>query len=230
MEHKDMGRPSYTYNGAAKRLNKSVRSIYDYVKKGYIKKEYHNGKEVRLNGEDVEQLSEELDSNMPTLTRKNFLLLQNRVFKLEEVMAAVKVILQIENDPIRLTGNDLLLLHHKAIEALNLKEKSIKEVNFWSEVFIKFDEITLENLNAVINSSQPWKIFYQLCLDLIQYCEAKLNEPSILIKLEQGRKNLRSISLMWVELTKGSIPSSVFSDLDTKKERIIKKLLIEKQK
>jgi len=225
-----MGRPSYTYNGAAKRLNKSVRSIYDYVKKGYIKKEYHNGKEVRLNGEDVEQLSEELDSNMPTLTRKNFLLLQNRVFKLEEVMAAVKVILQIENDPIRLTGNDLLLLHHKAIEALNLKEKSIKEVNFWSEVFIKFDEITLENLNAVINSSQPWKIFYQLCLDLIQYCEAKLNEPSILIKLEQGRKNLRSISLMWVELTKGSIPSSVFSDLDTKKERIIKKLLIEKQK
>jgi hypothetical protein len=226
-----MGSHSYTYKSAAKRLNRSQRSIYDYVAKGFIKKQVSDNGTVLLSGEDVDQLAEEIGTDLPALNRKTFFQLQSRLRRLEEKMVLVQNILQIYKTPLRPQGAEAFALHRSATDAIKEETWSQEEITLWTDLLLRFDEATLDTIGDTLKLNKPWEVFYLLCVNMMKFCSKQYDKKPDIVwqslhsKLDEGRKNLRATALMWIEAGRGTVSSSLIKEFETNKEKLIKSLV-----
>lgn len=215
-----------TFEQAATRLGRSKRSIHTYVKNGFIRREVQGG-EVVLLAEDVEQVAVDSGKDMPAFNRKNFFHLMQRLKKLEEDMSVMRHMLDIRDNPLRFTKvTEAVGLQHAAIAALKANSWTTQEISLWADLFARFDEVTLTKLGEALVTTRPWDVFYKLCLNMMSFVSLN-KEPSWQVahkQLDEGRKRLRSNVLMWIEMGLGTVPDSVFREVNNDKEDLLRRL------
>ena len=222
-----MGSDFVTYEWAAARLQKSKRTVHNYCNDGFLTRCRENGAAV-LRRDEVEALRLELEGNSRTITRKTVIVLEQRVKRLEDEMNAVKHILEIRDSPLRPSNEEAAMLLHEAFEALVRKEWTFQEVQLWATQFDRMDEVTFEVVaSAAPDTLKPWETFYRLCLALMKSVEGAsgIETAALWHRLDEGRKKLRASVLVWVELNRGKdLQERVFADLDTPKERLVRRV------
>lgn len=220
-----MGSEFYSFEEAANRLHRSKRSIHTYVKQGFIRREHRDGKIV-LRSDDVEQVAVELGADMPAFNRKNFFHLMQRLRKLEEDMTVVRHALEIRDNPLRPNKHEALGLHQAAAASVKASAWISDEIEMWADLLARFDEATLDVMAEAVVTPKPWVVFYQLCLSMMVFVSKNKDLSSQLLhkKLDEGRKKLRGNVLMWIEMGRGTIPESVYRELNNGKEDLLKRL------
>ncbi len=224
-----MGSQFYSFEEAANRLGCSKRTIHNHVRHGYIRKAHRDGKVV-LHREDVEQLANETGVDMPAFNKKNFYLLMARVQKLEQDMGLCRRILDVRDSPLRPSKNDALQLMAAASKALAANYWTDEEIDNWSTIFDRLDEVSFEMLSEHIETTHPYEIFFKLCLaqmrDVSKRTEFQTTLSLQLLhkKLDEGRKKLRATILMWMRITNGNIPEQVLQKMESDKGSLFQKL------
>jgi excisionase family DNA binding protein len=225
-----MGSLFYTFTEAANRLGCSKRTIHNYVKRGYLRKSFHDG-HVVLNREDVEQLANESGADLPALNRKNFAILMRRVLKLEQDMALCRRILEIRDDPLRPTADEAKMLYAAASKALAAGVWKDEEIESWAtDVFDRLDEVSLDMLKESLGLEHPYEVFFKLCLAQMKSVSTREDFKSSLPlqilhkKLDEGRKKMRATLLMWHQVSKTPVSDSLLEKFESEKGTLFKKL------
>lgn len=224
-----MGSEFYTLDEAANRLSRTKRMVQLYIKKGLLTRKLRDGKVVLLKSE-VEQLAIDLGTDLPPLNRQTIIQLFNRVQKLENDMALMKIIWDIKDHPLRPSEAEASGLYRASAAALAASTWSIKEIEMWAGIFLQMDELALESICKATALQKAWEPFFNLCLRLMDFV-SKLNkkQPSLEAqalekKLEEGRKKLRGTILMWIEMGKGGIPESFILAITSESDEVLRNL------
>lgn len=201
-----MGRTFVTFEEASKLLKCSKRTVHTYVKKGLLRREL-NDREVVLLREDVEQLAEDGGVRLPPINNRTLLELLSRLSTLEMQMSVFKKMYGIElAPPLRPDPLEAEKLVENAKFYLQKKEFTSQEVELWASMFRRMDEVTFQNIEKALERKDFWKTFFELCLHLMDYAsDPKRNKQSRIwlahhLELNESRKGLRNLILMWVEL------------------------------
>lgn len=221
-----MGSAFVTYTWAANRLNKSRRMLHNYINDGLLTR-YIDAGVPFLRKDEVEALKVELDSNRRTVTRKNVIMLEQRVKRLEEEIVALKHILEVRSEPLRPSVQMAQALLAAAADALGNQKWSFEEIQLWATQLGAMDELTFDVFaKASPGDPKPWADFYRLCLAMLEYVEKQdgLETQALWHKLDAARKRLRGNILAWVELGRGSVSETTFLLLDTPKERVLRRV------
>lgn len=220
-----MGSELCSYEWAANRLGRSKRSIHNYIKKGFLRPVRHGG-EPQLHFAEVEQLALELGTDFPSVSRATFFQIQTELKKLRDEMEAVKHMLEIRDESLRPSPIEAKGLIEAARDSLGRKKWRAEEIFIWAQQFEKMDEVSLTMLaKADPLNHEPWKIFYALCLEMLTTVSTQhgLESQALAKRLEAGRQRMRGTVLLWVELGNGGVPETVFGDLDTPKEKVLRR-------
>lgn len=224
-----MGSAFYTFTEAANRLNRHKRSLHNYIKKGLLRREIING-EVVLNREDVDQLAIDSGVDVPSMNRKSFIELQQRVRKLEEQMKTVTHILEIRDDQLRPNEKQASDFFRAANDSLGRKGSwSFDEVEWWSKYLERMDEGFIQAVCKVELNNQAWAPFFRLCMDMSEYSLAQFQKSpdikwqAVYQKLDVSKKKLRAAVVVWVELNRGQT-SAVLDALDDPKSTLFRRL------
>lgn len=224
-----MGSVFYTFDEAARRLGRSKRTIHNYIKQGFLNRVVDNGA-ILLRREDVEQLAVDLGSDAPALNRKTVYELQSRIRKLEQDMSVVRMALQIRDNPLRPSDEEASGFYKAAVMALKAGNWSRKEVELWVDYLHRIDEVTLDTFLKSTGILQPWKVFYDLCIHMM---EAVSNEETYRTdlewqvlhkKLDEVRKRMRDSIILWMEMGRGTLPDSALKSVDTVKEDLLRRI------
>lgn len=223
-----MGSAFYTYEEAANRLGKSRRSVFNYVKRGYLKNYIREG-QVVVRKEDVEQLAVELGSDLPAMNRHTFFQMQSRLQKLENEMTTVKHILEIRDEPLRPSDSEAIAISAAAKTYLAAGNWTAEHVDQWLPLFEKMDESFLEKLISATQEPKAWVPIFHLCLRMLEL--ALKNSPTSLEwqarakRLDEGRRKLRGTVIMWTEMGRGTTEEVVLRSLDDLKEGLLRKIV-----
>lgn len=226
-----MGRGFYTVAEAALILKKDERTIRDYVKKGYLRGE-RAGRSFSVNEEDVKSMA--ASGEVPEFNKTSFMALMARVRSLEEKMSVVQRAMEIRDDPIRPSPEECAGLVSQATKASDYTSWDRKEIQMWSHLFDRMDEVALDAIAKEALSARPWESFYSLCIKMMDYVSTMSKEDwdpewALLHKqLDEGRKKLRGTILMWIEMTHGYAARSLISALSTDKEDLVRRLAAKK--
>jgi len=225
-----MGRSFYSITEAASRLGRSKRSVYDYVKKGFLREEVQDGKRV-VDREDVEQLAADKLQQSPVVNRKTLFTLTNRVEKLENEMRAALGALELRDVVIRPQPPEAIEYYKTATESLSRKDLwTLEEIEGWANLFATFDELTLETFTLAVQDNKAWVPFYQLCLGMLGFVTkkntAKPELPWVQAqeRLELGRVKLRSAIILLIEMRKGVTPETLMALAENPKEVVMQGL------
>lgn len=225
-----MGRTFVTFEDAAKLLKCSKRTVHNYVKKGLLRKDVQEG-EVVLRGEDVEQLAEGLGSNLPALNNRTLLELLGRLKTLEMKVSVFQKMHGIEDHPpLRPSVEEALKLVGQAEWYLQKKEFTFPEVGLWVSLFQRMDELTFQMIREAGAKASFWKDFFDLCLHLMEFvsnpkkCRETRTWLAHHLELNECRKALRTLILMWVELNRESSTKAVHKYLSGGKEDLARRL------
>jgi hypothetical protein len=217
----------YTYDEAANRLGKSKRSIFNYVKKGYIKSLIREGRPV-LNRDYVEQFSIEMGADLPAMNRMTFLQMAHRIEKLEHEMTTVKHILEIRDEPLRPSDAEISGIYNAAQTYLAAGAWTDQHVDQWVGLFERMDEVFLEKLISATREPKAWVPIYELCIrmnDLAQkHGASSLTWQARAHRLGEGRKKLRGTIIMWTEMGRGTTSEVVLKGIDDLKESLLRKV------
>lgn len=201
-----MGRTFVTFEEAASVLKCSKRTVHTYVKKGLLRKDLEAG-EVVLRREDVEQLAEQNGSQLPALNNRTMLELLSRIKNLEMKVAVFQKMHGIEDrPPLRPSPEEAEKLVSNASWYLLKKEFTSAEVELWISLFMRMDEVTFHLMKKAGVRADFWKDFFELCLHLMDFvsdpkkCKDSRTWLQQHTELNECRKSLRSLILMWVEL------------------------------
>jgi excisionase family DNA binding protein len=213
---------------AAARLGCSKRSVHNYLKKGFLRKEAIRNRAVLVKSEDVEQLAEELGTDFPVVNRRTVFQLNRRITQLEEEMRVMKTMWEamgIQEKPLKMDDKEAASLHRAVIDYLTLPKYQLKELDSWAGIFNQVDEKAIEHLAAVTGSAQPWKPLFDLVTRMSDFLSPKkvkddLSLQALKAKMEQGRKKVRAAALFWIESGKGTIPQALFQALDTPQDEL----------
>jgi hypothetical protein len=214
-----------TFNEAAKILSKSKRSIYIYVKNGFIRKTYSPELgQTLLIKEDVEQLKKDKGIGLPPINHNTVYELLNRVTKLEEDMAVVRTILDITSEPLRLPPTNAIFLYTEASVSFRdrLNKWSLEEIQTWINLLQRMDVKTLEVIGSAASTDTPWQPFYELCVAMVDHC--KSSHLTEVTKLEGCKSNLNKNIHLWLEMGKGRLPKEALKPLTTQKEALLRRL------
>lgn len=224
-----MGSSFYTFEEAAARLGCSKRTIHNHVKRGYLTKSVQNGRVV-LRKEEVEQLATSTGTDLPAMNRQSFFMLQTRMRRLEELVAVLQRALDIRDSPMRPSQEDALRLHTSIVYALTKKNWTDEEIDKWSSIYDRIDEVTLDILSEALTSTIVYEPILRLCLAQMRSVTARPEFGSSLElqilhkKLDTGRKNLRDVTLTWLTLKQGTLPNTVVERFETDKESLFQRL------
>ena len=206
MYNEYVGRGYYTVREAAKRLNRSPRSVHYYANRGLIRKLKSESGEVVLEKDDVDNLALEQGDGMPVLTRANFAALNSRVKRLEEFSTIVKEIMGLREYPLRFSNVREAETIHRAMTGLTTKEEwSVKDISMWADLFIRFDWQTIEEISRAAKINDPWVSTFKFCRHIREKVDKALKlKPSkellnLSNKLEVGEKRIRELSILWIE-------------------------------
>jgi len=225
-----MGRTFVTFEDAAKLLKCSKRTVHNYVKKGRLRKDVEDG-EVVLRREDVEQLAEGLGSDLPALNNRTLLELLGRIKTLEMKVSVFQKIHGIEEHPPLRPGTDeALKLVSNAEWYLQKKDITSPEIGLWVSLFQRMDELTFQMIHRAGAKPEFWKTLFDLCLYLMDFvsnprrCKETRTWLAHHLELNECRKSLRSIILLWVELTRESHTKGLHKYLGGGKEDLARRL------
>lgn len=222
-----MGSAFLSFDEAANRLGRSKRSVHNYVKRGFIKRTFQDGVVV-LRREDVEQLAIELGADLPAMNRQTFFKMQARLERVENEMRAVKHILEIRDEPLRPSADEVRGVYGAARAALGVGKWSTEEVGSWANLFDRMDEGFLEILIKATQEQKAWVPIFELCLSMqkeaAKHFQSSLEWQARYKHLDEGRKKLRATIIVWTEMGRGTSPESLLTVLDDPKEGLIRKL------
>lgn len=224
-----MGSVFVSVEEAARRLNRTRRSIFDYIKKGFLNRTLRDGK-VLLSRDEVEQLAVELGSDLPAMNRKTFFQLQSRLKRLEEQMALVQAVWGAQEKPLRPTEKEAAGLHKAASDYLCAETWRYEEMLSWAGLFNQIDETTLEAVAPAAQTVKPWEVFFDLASRMLEFLaktkgfSKNVELQALQHKLEVGRRKVREAALFWIESGRGTTPNHVFKLFDTPKEDILRRL------
>ena len=224
-----MGSDFYSIPEAMNRLGKSRRSVYNYMAKGFLSKATL-GAEKGVRKTDVEQLAVELGADAPAMNRANWFKMFSRLERLEQEMVAVKHILEIRGFPLRPSENEARGLLAAVTESLARGEWGSEEMMLWADQFERFDEVTLKSIAKAVTDAGAWKPFFDLSLRMmLKASEMHKDKPSIETlalhqKLDEGRKKMRGVVLMWIASGAGMLPEAFLASLESPKETVSRKL------
>lgn len=223
------GPETCTYVEAARRLSVSRRTVFNYVKQGFIKKVQRDG-ETHLSREDVEQVALDQGTDAPAMNRKSFIQMAHRLQKLENEMVTVKHILEIRDSPLRFeTDLEGSGLYRAAADALAAGNWGEQEVDLWSGLLERMDEVFFEHLQRATCESKCWVVFLKLCNALQEHALITANKtPSLdwqarVKRLDEGRKKIRGSIILFVEMGKGTTPLDLLSSVDDPKTGFLKR-------
>ena len=207
-----MTKEFYTLDKAAARLNVSLRTVHNYLKKGMLTRTYVDGR-VMVPTAEVEDLV--VDSSFPTMNRENWINMNSRLKRLEERMSMVSALLGLHHDPLRPNKENAAGLHSQAKKANTSSSWDPKEIEMWIGILGRVDEVTLTTIAGATGDIQPWFSYTSLCQSLLDYVEKKYREEKTiererqLSSLEDCKKHLRSVAVVWMETNRGSLSDIV---------------------
>jgi hypothetical protein len=221
-----MGSGFLTFDQAATRLKTSKRSIHNYVKRGWIRKEVLEGK-VGVSAVDVDQLVEDRKVNALPLNRQTFLDLHMKVQRLQERMAVHDSRAGIDGNPLRPNEANARALHSSAKAALSDGSWSDAEVIAWIDLLNRLDEVDLKMIASSCGELQPWTPFFNLCLEMEQMAERRFFERTtlegekLLVSVRACKRHLRSLAVVWVEMGHSSASDIVIKASSTDREAVL---------
>lgn len=198
----------YTLEKTAARLNVSLRTVHNYLNKGLLTRVVKE-EGVRIPATEVEDMV--VETSFPTMNKANWIDLNARLRRAEERLATVTTILGIHNEPLRPNKENAVGLHIQAKKALTADSWEPKEVDMWTDIIGKIDEVTLTAIAVASTDVQPWYTYIGLCQALLSFAEKKYKEEKTIarerqvLKLEECKKYLRSVATVWIETNRGSI-------------------------
>lgn len=181
---------------AAEHIGVSRRSIYEYIKKGFLRTKKEGKGSVVLR-EDVLTLKELRDrDDLPYPVNKMTIgRLDARVQMLEKQLSVVLRILDMRHEPLNLSVSQLNSLYVMAQHHLE-NQWSPHEENIWVDTFLRITIEDFEEMSKMVEDEHPWRPLYQLCRAMLQApCDYdhKLN-------LNAGKANLEKIAQIWTNL------------------------------
>jgi excisionase family DNA binding protein len=219
-----MGRSFCTVQEAAARLGKSKRSIYGYIKKGFLVLHKDQGKGM-LDREDVEKFAATLADNAPVVSRQTIIDLTARIRKLENEMTAVLHALDLRSSVLRLSPETANNLCRAAKDALTRRGAwTVEEVQVWGDQFEKIDELTLDSLCASVQDAKAWVPFFQLCIGMLEYAQSRgpdIQWQRLAVLLDNGRIRLRGAVLLFVEAGRGASPETLLGLSQNPREALL---------
>lgn len=225
-----MGSTSFlTIREAANRLNLSKRTIHTYLTKGFLKRTVRDGK-VLLLREEVEQLAVEMGADMPALTRRSFFELTAKVRKLEEQMALVQAMWNVQEKPLHPKPKEAEGLYRAATDFLTGEKWKFEDMVRWADLFVQFDEETLKAVGEACSTSKPWEVFFTLSTRMSDFLastkemKSDVRVQALKAKMDQGRRKVREAALFWIESGHGAVPVQVFQTLDSPREGLLRSL------
>lgn len=213
----------------ANRLGRSVRSIRNYVKRGLLKQQIRDGRPM-YDREEIEQLAVELGTDFPALNRRSFIELQRRLTKLEQDMAVVRRSMEISDNPLRPSVPAAVQLYKHAVASLGAGQWALEEIEGWVEIFDRLDDAAMDAIGKAVVEDRPWEVFFRLCLKQIHRVSSSPDFRSSLAlqelhkKLDQGRKKLRGVILVWLELHRGNPAELALQAIEHGLEAVSKRL------
>lgn len=216
---------------AANRLECSRRTIHNYMTRGYLTKSYRNGK-VLLRSDEVEQLAISSGVGLPAMNRQSFFLLTSKVRRLEEIVGVLQRALDVRDSPLRPNKADAQALYAAATSSLKRGSWVVEEMEKWSTVFDRFDEVTLDLLAEHVVSTTAYEPLFKLCLEQMRDLSTKkdfhtnLDLQLLHKKLDVGRKVMRDTILMWLNIRGGSLPEAVLGKLESDKGALFQRLAV----
>ncbi len=225
-----MGRTIVTLEEAAKMLQCTKRTIHNHIKRGLLRRTYQNDK-VMLFEDEVKQIMYEDGTSLPPLNNRTLLEILAKLRELEIQMAVFKKMNGIETaPPLRPNEKEAKDLLSNVRRYLKKERFEFEEVSLWVSLFMRMDEITFQTF---LDSKLPddfWQDIFNLCLHLIQYVSRLQSTPSVnwyglYLELNECKKNLRSLILLWIEIGKGRTSASFRKALGTEKDELISRLL-----
>lgn len=225
-----MGRTFMTFEDAARLLKCTRRTVYNYVKKGLLRREYEQGAVV-LCREDVEQLSDEMGAQLPALSNRTLLEIMGRLSTLEVQMSVFKKMHGIEeHPPLRPEAEEASKLVANAQWYLEKKTFTSPEVDLWVSLFQRMDELTFDLIRRSGAQNDFWQDFFNLCLHLMDFvsdpkrCRGSRTWIRHHMELNECRKSLRTLVLMWVELGHGKASKTIRRHLGGGKDDLVRRL------
>lgn len=225
-----MGRTFVTFEDAARLLKCSKRTVHNYVKKGLLRREYSEGTVV-LCQEDIEQLADEFGSQLPALNNRTLLEILGRLKSMEVQLAVFKKMHGIEeHPPLRPDPEEALKLVGNAQWYLEKKVFTSPELDLWVSLFQRMDELTFDLIRRAGARNDFWQDFFNLCLHLMDFTSdpSKCKGSRIWVRhhleLNECRKSLRSLVLMWVELGHGKATDALRRHLGGGKDDLVRRL------
>lgn len=224
-----LGSEFCSFEQAASRLNRHKRSVHNYVRDGLIRRKIENGTVV-LYRSDVEQLAVDLGADLPPINRKTVFQLMSRVRQLEEKMAAVQVMLDLNFTPFRPNPGEVLSLHQAVTTLLGSKAIPDSIRDSWSELFYRFDEETLTLISKTVTDPKPWKPYFEFCQRMAEdglrdhrrHTDTKW--AAVYRRYEEAVKKLRSVVAVWVEMNQGVATEGSLKALRSEKDDLALRL------
>lgn len=225
-----MGRDFVTFEEAAQILKRSVRTVHTYVKNGFLRREYVEGKVVLCRTE-VEQLASDHNANLPALNNKTLVDLQARLRSLEMQMSVFRKMNGFEERPPLRPAPELALgLIDAAKQALKATNFGSEELNMWVDMFLRMDEVTFEMFRKAGASADYWQPIFNLCLHLIEFVAdpKRCKDSRVWLQyheeLTQCLKRLRSVILVWIESGKGEATAALRRHLGGGRDDLVRRL------
>jgi hypothetical protein len=226
-----MGSGFYTFQEAAKRLNRSTRSLHDYVKKGFLKKRMEDGQAV-LDREDVDLMAVDMGVDAPSMNRKSFLQMQTLLEKTVNEVRALKHALGLRDvPPLRPPQVVCEGLISACTTYLHIDKRedvwTTVIIEKWSDLFERMDEETFNAFSKTSNDPQAWVPFFKFCSELADFCwEQDKKLPSLVwqaraSRLETARQRLRGVVVTWLEMGRGVIPAELITALGSNREALL---------
>jgi excisionase family DNA binding protein len=224
-----MGSDFYSIDEAANRLGCCRKTIHNYIKKGFLSSQ-RNGRDTMVLKKDVEQLSIDLGTDAPALNRANWFKLYARLEKMERELFTVKHILEIRDEPLRVSPLECIQLHDLSVNFLTKSSWTLPEMELWAKYFERMDDTFLKALAEANQNQKAWQPLFKLCIFMIRQVGADLEKKptvplqSLLLKLDEGRKKLRGTILMWVASGQGGLPEAFLATLEDPQETVARRL------
>jgi DNA-binding transcriptional MerR regulator len=215
-----MGSGKVDQTWVANRLGKSSRTIRNWADKGLLKQTMENGRPM-YDLDEVEQIARDQGTDYPALTRKNFILLQQRLQKLEQDMTVLRMSNGMVRQPLHPSALMAKSIYSAAVSHLATKTYGIEEIEEWLKVFDNLDEASLTIFEEASNVDRPWQVFFRLLCEHQIYIarhpafETTLKLQEIHDRLTLARNHFRKIILVWMETHREGASGAVLKELES---------------
>lgn len=196
---KMMEREGFILTRIATQLTKWPRvKLMKVIDEGFIS--YRRaGKKIYVNKEEL--LSYRFKKgDIKKITNESFIILQDKVKRLERKMEVLERILDLHYEPLELTEKEI---HAIYLEAERFDIRSYTSVNRWAEVLLRIDENHLRMLAKYIDNEECWKPF----IEVAYYCHfiaRKKKMINIRRLTAKAYRNIKNSIIIYLKLPKKS--------------------------